>query len=177
MANRFRNGDPGGSRTPNPQLRRLMLYPVELRGRPPEVSHSEPAESILHREQRCVPTRPTVLPNEHSRIARKTSSGLKQKFPWIRVQPLARRNFQRAGTSISPELPGHGYSTFSGLLPSSSTWGWRRSISAAQFSNLRHVRPFLESDAVPVLGDKSWQHFGDNLVVPPPFNLAGLGFP
>src|ERR1039457_2116799 len=36
MANRFRNGDPGGSRTPNPQLRRLMLYPVELRGRPPE---------------------------------------------------------------------------------------------------------------------------------------------
>ena len=22
---------PGGSRTPNPQLRRLMLYPVELR--------------------------------------------------------------------------------------------------------------------------------------------------
>jgi hypothetical protein len=26
------NGDPGGSRTPNPQFRRLMLYPVELRG-------------------------------------------------------------------------------------------------------------------------------------------------
>ena len=26
-------GDPGGSRTPNPQFRRLMLYPVELRGR------------------------------------------------------------------------------------------------------------------------------------------------
>ena len=24
---------PGGSRTPNPQLRRLMLYPVELRVR------------------------------------------------------------------------------------------------------------------------------------------------
>jgi integrase len=31
------NGDPGGSRTPNPQIRSLMLYPVELRGRPPEV--------------------------------------------------------------------------------------------------------------------------------------------
>src|SRR5581483_11701235 len=27
------NGDPGGARTPNPQFRRLMLYPVELRGR------------------------------------------------------------------------------------------------------------------------------------------------
>src|SRR5438309_729088 len=26
------NGDPGGSRTPNPQIRSLMLYPVELRG-------------------------------------------------------------------------------------------------------------------------------------------------
>ncbi len=25
-------GDPGGSRTPNPQIRSLMLYPVELRG-------------------------------------------------------------------------------------------------------------------------------------------------
>ena len=28
-----RFGDPGGSRTPNPQIRSLMLYPVELRGR------------------------------------------------------------------------------------------------------------------------------------------------
>src|ERR1700722_5899935 len=28
-----KNGDPGGARTPNPQFRRLMLYPVELRGR------------------------------------------------------------------------------------------------------------------------------------------------
>ncbi len=27
-----KNGDPGGSRTPNPQIRSLMLYPVELRG-------------------------------------------------------------------------------------------------------------------------------------------------
>ena len=27
------SGDPGGSRTPNPQIRSLMLYPVELRGR------------------------------------------------------------------------------------------------------------------------------------------------
>src|SRR5450755_2078077 len=35
MPSRLSNGDPGGSRTPNPQLRRLMLYPVELRGRPP----------------------------------------------------------------------------------------------------------------------------------------------
>ena len=26
-------GDPGGARTPNPQFRRLMLYPIELRGR------------------------------------------------------------------------------------------------------------------------------------------------
>src|ERR1019366_3440268 len=56
MANGLRNGDPGGSRTPNPQPRRLMLYPVELRGRPPEVSHSEPAESILHRSQPRMPT-------------------------------------------------------------------------------------------------------------------------
>src|ERR1700739_1367901 len=29
----WKAGDPGGSRTPNPQFRRLMLYPVELRGR------------------------------------------------------------------------------------------------------------------------------------------------
>ena len=29
----IRNGDPGGARTPNPQFRRLMLYPIELRGR------------------------------------------------------------------------------------------------------------------------------------------------
>src|SRR5207302_7871154 len=28
-----KNGDPGGARTPNPQFRRLMLYPIELRGR------------------------------------------------------------------------------------------------------------------------------------------------
>src|SRR5208282_5355308 len=34
----FRNGDPGGSRTPNPQIRSLMLYPIELRGRPPVVT-------------------------------------------------------------------------------------------------------------------------------------------
>jgi hypothetical protein len=27
-----KDGDPGGSRTPNPQIRSLMLYPVELRG-------------------------------------------------------------------------------------------------------------------------------------------------
>ena len=27
------NGDPGANRTHNPQLRRLMLYPIELRGR------------------------------------------------------------------------------------------------------------------------------------------------
>ena len=26
------SGDPGGARTPNPQFRRLMLYPIELRG-------------------------------------------------------------------------------------------------------------------------------------------------
>ena len=32
-------GDPGGSRTPNPQFRRLMLYPVELRGRPLKLYH------------------------------------------------------------------------------------------------------------------------------------------
>src|SRR2546423_11320160 len=31
-------GDPGGSRTPNPLLRRQMLYPVELRGRSVELS-------------------------------------------------------------------------------------------------------------------------------------------
>ena len=29
---RQENGDPGGSRTPNPQIRSLMLYPIELRG-------------------------------------------------------------------------------------------------------------------------------------------------
>jgi hypothetical protein len=29
---RMDHGDPGGSRTPNPQIRSLMLYPVELRG-------------------------------------------------------------------------------------------------------------------------------------------------
>src|SRR5450759_1969241 len=34
----FSNGDPGGSRTPNPQIRSLMLYPIELRGRPPEAA-------------------------------------------------------------------------------------------------------------------------------------------
>src|SRR5271154_4434710 len=43
--NRLVNGDPGGSRTPNPQIRSLMLYPVELRGRsfqtlPRRVPHS-----------------------------------------------------------------------------------------------------------------------------------------
>ena len=27
------SGAPGGSRTPNPQIRSLMLYPIELRGR------------------------------------------------------------------------------------------------------------------------------------------------
>ena len=32
-------GDPGGSRTPNPQIRSLMLYPVELRGRPRKLYH------------------------------------------------------------------------------------------------------------------------------------------
>jgi hypothetical protein len=28
-----KNGGPGGARTPNPQFRRLMLYPIELQGR------------------------------------------------------------------------------------------------------------------------------------------------
>jgi hypothetical protein len=37
------NGDPGGNRTPNPQFRRLMLYPVELRGR---VVHNILTEAI-----------------------------------------------------------------------------------------------------------------------------------
>jgi hypothetical protein len=27
------SGGPGGARTPNPQFRRLMLYPIELQGR------------------------------------------------------------------------------------------------------------------------------------------------
>src|ERR1700678_4132643 len=31
------HGDPGGARTPNPQFRRLMLYPIELRGRRPDL--------------------------------------------------------------------------------------------------------------------------------------------
>src|SRR5208282_1177308 len=31
-------GDPGGTRTPNPQIRSLMLYPIELRGRWPIVA-------------------------------------------------------------------------------------------------------------------------------------------
>src|ERR1700690_3877005 len=35
VSGRLGNGDPGGSRTPNPQIRSLMLYPVELRGHPP----------------------------------------------------------------------------------------------------------------------------------------------
>ncbi len=31
-------GAPGGIRTPNPQIRSLMLYPVELRAHPSEIS-------------------------------------------------------------------------------------------------------------------------------------------
>jgi hypothetical protein len=37
--NTGKTGDPGGSRTPNPQIRSLMLYPVELRGRSPKLYH------------------------------------------------------------------------------------------------------------------------------------------
>jgi hypothetical protein len=36
---------PGGSRTPNPQLRRLMLYPVELRVR----QHTERNRDVVYR--------------------------------------------------------------------------------------------------------------------------------
>src|SRR5271166_6147199 len=39
------NGDPGGSRTPNPQIRSLMLYPIELRGRPPATAKWRTGES------------------------------------------------------------------------------------------------------------------------------------
>jgi hypothetical protein len=28
----IKSGDPGGNRTPNPEIRNLMLYPIELRG-------------------------------------------------------------------------------------------------------------------------------------------------
>src|SRR2546428_7771282 len=36
------NGAPGGNRTPDPQLRRLMLYPTELRARAPTISGDDP---------------------------------------------------------------------------------------------------------------------------------------
>src|SRR2546425_4714087 len=36
------NGAPGGNRTPGPQLRRLMLYPTELRARAPTISGDDP---------------------------------------------------------------------------------------------------------------------------------------
>src|SRR2546428_13440633 len=36
------NGAPGGNRTPDPQLRRLMLYPTELRARAPTISRDDP---------------------------------------------------------------------------------------------------------------------------------------
>jgi hypothetical protein len=39
--NALRNGDPGGSRTPNPQIRSLMLYPVELRSHPRQLIRLE----------------------------------------------------------------------------------------------------------------------------------------
>ena len=32
-----RDDTPGGARTPNPQIRSLMLYPVELRAQVPEM--------------------------------------------------------------------------------------------------------------------------------------------
>src|SRR5204863_2128131 len=35
-------GAPGGNRTPDPQLRRLMLYPTELRARGPTISGDDP---------------------------------------------------------------------------------------------------------------------------------------
>jgi hypothetical protein len=41
------NGDPGGSRTPNPQIRSLMLYPVELRGRERTVEWVATPEGIM----------------------------------------------------------------------------------------------------------------------------------
>ena len=40
-------GDPGGSRTPNPQIRSLMLYPVELRGRESIVNQRSERKSVL----------------------------------------------------------------------------------------------------------------------------------
>ena len=47
-------GAPGGIRTPNPQIRSLMLYPVELRARPVEISrlrHS--AQGFLAMDRMC----------------------------------------------------------------------------------------------------------------------------
>ena len=44
------NGDPGGSRTPNPQIRSLMLYPVELRGR----AHALILTYYVSTSNRCV---------------------------------------------------------------------------------------------------------------------------
>jgi hypothetical protein len=43
------SGDPGGSRTPNPQIRSLMLYPIQLRGRLFKLYHRLPAIGPLLR--------------------------------------------------------------------------------------------------------------------------------
>jgi hypothetical protein len=48
------SGDPGGSRTPNPQIRSLMLYPVELRGRSMQTNVLSRAEK---RKQKSFPMR------------------------------------------------------------------------------------------------------------------------
>ena len=48
------SGDPGGSRTPNPQIRSLMLYPVELRGR--KCCAAKRSLHLLAPCHRCQPT-------------------------------------------------------------------------------------------------------------------------
>ena len=46
-----KNGDPGGSRTPNPQIRSLMLYPIELRGRFPTLPPAQAVSPVAQIER------------------------------------------------------------------------------------------------------------------------------
>src|SRR5450631_2004936 len=46
------NGGPGGARTPNPQFRRLMLYPIELQGRDFSDGNGSPRRRAATRDSR-----------------------------------------------------------------------------------------------------------------------------
>ena len=92
------SGDPGRTRTCNPQFRRLMLYPVELRG------HRNASDLL---EPRPLYTNPAISRTQN--VAKSSSFSIKL------CRAIAPTNVQTAQPSINSEQNRH-TTSFSGLI-------------------------------------------------------------